>query len=229
MPRPPARFNSSEKGLNGITPVKPQAHAVDPSPAPNILEPRETDEGAAQPFRVRSDQCKGPGRRGVGELLNRRGDPAPGVSTVVIAIRRELVGACGALFKRFLAVALQHQGGGAPDIDLGYHTGESALAGTFNTHNCIRCERPACQGGGMAAILTAEDVVRRHCRRVCLCRRARRCRHSTGAGSRNRAAVWGAISPAAAAQTHAAIETGTFFVIRLRFLELFGQLPALSF
>jgi hypothetical protein len=37
MPRPPARFNSSEKGLNGITPVKPQAHAVDPSPAPNIL------------------------------------------------------------------------------------------------------------------------------------------------------------------------------------------------
>src|SRR6516162_908740 len=67
-----------------------------------------------------------------------------------------------------------------------------------------------------------------HCRRVCLCRRARRCRHSTGAGSRNRAAVWGAISPAAAAQTHAAIiETGTVFVIRLRFLELFGQLRAL--
>src|SRR5262244_4419453 len=31
---------------------------------------------------------------------------------------------------------------------------------TFNTDNCICCE-PACQGGGMAAILTAEDVVRR--------------------------------------------------------------------
>src|SRR5215471_1855515 len=74
------------------------------------------------PFR----SVQGSGRRGVGELLNGGGDPAPGVSTVVISFRRELVGARGALFKRFLAVALQHQGGGAPDIDLGYHTGESA-------------------------------------------------------------------------------------------------------
>jgi hypothetical protein len=124
MPRPPARFNSSEKGLNGITPVKPQAHAVDPSPAPNILEPRETDEGAAQPFRVRSDQCKGPGRRGVGELLNRRGDPAPGVRAVVIPVGGELVGPGGGLLERFIAVALQHEGRGTPDIDLGYHAGK---------------------------------------------------------------------------------------------------------
>jgi hypothetical protein len=27
------------------------------------------------------------------------------------------------LFERLVAVPLQHQGGGAPDIDLGYHAG----------------------------------------------------------------------------------------------------------
>jgi hypothetical protein len=27
------------------------------------------------------------------------------------------------LFKRLVAVAFQHQGGGAPDVDLGYHMG----------------------------------------------------------------------------------------------------------
>ena len=35
--------------------------------------------------------------------------------------RRELVGACTAFFKRFVAVALYHQIGGSPDIDLRYH------------------------------------------------------------------------------------------------------------
>jgi hypothetical protein len=37
----------------------------------------------------------------------------------VIAVGRELVGADGSLLERFLAVALEHQVGGAPDIDLG--------------------------------------------------------------------------------------------------------------
>jgi len=38
---------------------------------------------------------------------------------VVIAVGRELVGARGALLERLLAVALEDQVGGAPDIDLG--------------------------------------------------------------------------------------------------------------
>ena len=63
-------------------------------------------------------------RRGlcsVGELGNGGGDPAPGVGGVVIAIAGELVGTRRTLLKRFVAAALQHQGGGAPDIKLGYH------------------------------------------------------------------------------------------------------------
>jgi hypothetical protein len=60
-------------------------------------------------------------RCGVGELNDRGGDAAPGVSAVVIAGGRELVDAQIALLERFLAEALQHQGGSAPDIDLGYH------------------------------------------------------------------------------------------------------------
>ena len=65
-------------------------------------------------------------RRGVRELNDRRGDPAPGIRAVVIAVSRELVGPRGALFERFVAVALQHQAGGTPDIDLGYHAGKIA-------------------------------------------------------------------------------------------------------
>jgi len=67
------------------------------------------------------------GRRRVGELNDRRSDPAPGIRTVLIALSRELAGPRGALFERFVAaVALQHQGGGTPDIDLGYHAGKIA-------------------------------------------------------------------------------------------------------
>ena len=69
---------------------------------------------------------QGSGRHCVGEVLDGGGDPTPSVGTVMIAIRRELVDARSALFERFVAAALQHQGGGAPDIDLGYYTGESA-------------------------------------------------------------------------------------------------------
>ena len=66
------------------------------------------------------------GRRSVGELLDGGGNPAPGVSAVVIAISRELVGARGAFLERLVAVALEPQVGGAPDIDLGYHRVKTA-------------------------------------------------------------------------------------------------------
>ena len=73
-----------------------------------------------------------PRRRGVGELLDGDRDPAPGVRAGVIAIRRELVSARGALFERFVAEAFQHQGGGTPDIDLGYHGGKIARLRSTN-------------------------------------------------------------------------------------------------
>ena len=61
------------------------------------------------------------GRCGVGELLDGSCDPAPGIGTVVITVSRELVDTRAALLERFVAVAPQHQSGGTPDIDLGYH------------------------------------------------------------------------------------------------------------
>jgi hypothetical protein len=42
----------------------------------------------------------------------------------VIPVSSELLGARGALLERLLPVAFQHQVGGAPDIDLGYHGGK---------------------------------------------------------------------------------------------------------
>jgi hypothetical protein len=61
------------------------------------------------------------GRRVVRQLDDGGGDPAPGVRAIVIAGGRELVNACATFLKRFVAVALHHQIGGLPDIDLGYH------------------------------------------------------------------------------------------------------------
>jgi hypothetical protein len=85
---------------------------------------------------------------------------APRRRAIVIPVGSEHVGARAALLERFLAVALEHQIGGAPDIDLGYHAGKLQSCGreTINTNNCMAW-KPACQGGGyMAAILTAEGM-----------------------------------------------------------------------
>jgi hypothetical protein len=62
----------------------------------------------------------------VGELADRNGDPAPSSGAVVVAGGGELVGAGATFFERFVAVALEHQVGGAPDIDLGYHAQHTA-------------------------------------------------------------------------------------------------------
>ena len=48
------------------------------------------------------------------------GDPAL-VGAVVIADARELVNVRAAFVERFVAVALHHQIGGSPNIDLKYH------------------------------------------------------------------------------------------------------------
>jgi hypothetical protein len=72
------------------------------------------------------------GRRGVGELNDRGGDPAPGVGAIVIAGGRELVNAQVALLERFLTVALEHQSGSSPDVDFGYHPEEATRFGSLN-------------------------------------------------------------------------------------------------
>jgi hypothetical protein len=66
------------------------------------------------------------GRCVVPELPDGAGDPAPRRGAIVIAVGRELIGAHGAFLECFLAIALKHQIGGAPDIDLGYHATNTA-------------------------------------------------------------------------------------------------------
>jgi hypothetical protein len=93
------------------------------------------------------------GRVCIDELPDGVRDPAPDGHTVVIAGRRELVNARGAFLERSLAIALEHQGGGAPDVDLGNHAvrfpradrrlqdGSAALElGAFTRH--LLCESP---------------------------------------------------------------------------------------
>jgi hypothetical protein len=58
---------------------------------------------------------------GVGELPDGIRNPAPDRHAVVIAGGCELVNARSAFLERFLAVALEHKGGGAPDVDLRNH------------------------------------------------------------------------------------------------------------
>src|ERR1700739_2055604 len=79
------------------------------------------------------------GRYVVGELHYGIGNPAPRRRTIVIAVGSEHVGARAALLESFLAVALEHQIGGAPDIDFGYHAGKLQACGreTINTDNCM--------------------------------------------------------------------------------------------
>ena len=62
----------------------------------------------------------------VGELTYRICDPAPHGLAFVIVLRGELIGARGAFLKGLVAVALEHEGGGAPDVDLGYHRKQAA-------------------------------------------------------------------------------------------------------
>jgi hypothetical protein len=99
----------------------------------------------------------------VGELPDGTGDPAPDRLAIVITGGRELAGARGAFLERLLAAALEHQIGGAPDIDLGYHTTRRCTLAVEkrNTKNCIACKLTSRSGRRMPPILTAEDAVRR--------------------------------------------------------------------
>jgi hypothetical protein len=65
------------------------------------------------------------GRRLVGELADGGGDPAPDDRAIVIILSGELPGTGGAFLERLVAVALEHQVGRAPDVDIGYHSGKN--------------------------------------------------------------------------------------------------------
>ena len=67
-----------------------------------------------------------PGWLLVRELGDGVGDPAPHGLAVVIVPRGEIVGARSAFLKGLVAVPLEHEVGGAPDVDLGYHREQAA-------------------------------------------------------------------------------------------------------
>jgi hypothetical protein len=60
-------------------------------------------------------------RRRVHEVAYGVGDAAPYCSAVVIILPRKLIGAGGAFVESLLAITLEHQGRGPPDVDFGYH------------------------------------------------------------------------------------------------------------
>src|SRR6202040_451613 len=81
-----------------------------------------------------------PGRRFVCELGDRIPDPAPDRYAVVIVGGCQLIGARFAFLERLLAIALEHQVGGAPDIDLGYHAAKTApLRSTRALNHRLHC------------------------------------------------------------------------------------------
>src|SRR6516162_8035467 len=63
-------------------------------------------------------QCTGPGGVVFASCPTASVNPAPGHRAVVIAVGRKLVDTRGALLKRLLAIAFEHQVGGSPNIDL---------------------------------------------------------------------------------------------------------------
>jgi hypothetical protein len=72
------------------------------------------------------------GRDVVRELLDGSPNTAPDCCAVVIAGSGELIRADRAFVERFVAAALEHQVGGAPDIDLGYHADKIASLRSIN-------------------------------------------------------------------------------------------------
>jgi hypothetical protein len=72
------------------------------------------------------------------ELRDGISDPAPNRCAVMIAVSGKLVRACGAFRVGVLAVALEHQGRGAPDVDFKYHVSKVICARSLNgyTYAC---------------------------------------------------------------------------------------------
>lgn len=103
-----------------------------------------------------------PGWRFIGERGDGIGDPAPYEDAVMVPVGRELRGACGAFIERLGAVALQHKGGCAPDINLGYHRKTLPRPGSLQRSLKIPdAEKRLTVVVDMPPILTAEDVVKR--------------------------------------------------------------------
>jgi hypothetical protein len=62
-----------------------------------------------------------PGRRRVRELLDCIIDAAPDRHSGIVAHLRKFVSPPGTFLHRCFAVPPEHQAGGAPNVDLGYH------------------------------------------------------------------------------------------------------------
>jgi hypothetical protein len=100
--------------------------------ARNVIEPAFSLSRCPKIRSRRIGSVHRPGRRFVCELGDRIPDPAPDRYAVVIVGGCQLIGARFAFLERLLAIALEHQVGGAPDIDLGYHAAKTARRPAFD-------------------------------------------------------------------------------------------------
>ena len=89
--------------------------ALDSTPLGKTPAPRE------RRFKEIVLSVERPGWRPVRKLADGIGDPAPDGLAFVIVLRGEFVGACGTFLNGLVAIPLEHEVGGAPDVDLGYH------------------------------------------------------------------------------------------------------------
>src|SRR5262245_5256405 len=97
----------------------------------HVIEVRngETWRGAGRELRPPREQgsneitrsVERPGWCTVRQLADGIGNPAPHGLAFVVVLRGEFVRARGAFLGGLVAIPLEHEVGGAPDVDLGYH------------------------------------------------------------------------------------------------------------
>jgi hypothetical protein len=104
-------------------------------------------------------------RRRVRELAYGVGDAAPYCRAVVIVLRRKLLGAGGAFVEGLLAITLEHQARGTPDVDFGYHgprlspIGERSRGKTLPRPSDCRCLRFVPMVHMVINLLVIQDVI----------------------------------------------------------------------
>ena len=114
-------------GTPRLDPLLSSNRAAGAKAVRGISGPRENRitrlfDHAANPVKINADELAVPFRDfAPRELANGVGDPAPHELAAVIVLRGKLVAARSAFLKGLVAVALEHEVGGAPDVDLGYH------------------------------------------------------------------------------------------------------------
>jgi hypothetical protein len=119
----------------------------------------DRNDPAAERNFLSSVQCAG--RRHVSQLTDCVGDPAPCRLTVEIVVCGQFVGARGALLEGLVAVPLEHQRGGTPDVDLGYHVRNQAGSRDRGCGKTLACRlaHDTDQSGDGVALFRAGDPV----------------------------------------------------------------------